>query len=329
MENIFVLYGENKEALTDYKNKLIEKFLDSNVDDFNLIKFNMQETSIEDLVYECSQVSFLSEKKVVIAENSLFLQSKSKKIKIEHNLDLLYEYISNNNKEVLLIFICDDAIDSRKKINKKIKENGKILNFENYKEADLSKFIVNYLSEETIKISKQDADFLIAYTRLDFAGIKRELEKLSLYCKDKGSVDKQDIENLLVRSLEYDVFSLTNYLFNNDFINLRKVFESLKLKGEEPIMLLGLIVSQLRLYYKVKILLRENYSQKDIASKLKIHPYRVQLAVQNTYSYSLEDLYDCMIMAKECDKDLKSSYLNKYLILDLFINKLMEKLYKN
>ncbi|MBF0847707.1 DNA polymerase III subunit delta, partial [Streptococcus danieliae] len=76
------------------------------------------------------------------------------------------------------------------------------------------------------------------------------------------------------------------------------------------------------------ILLKENYNQKDIATKLKIHPYRVQLAARMVYYYTLEDLFDSIIMAKDCDKDLKSSYINKYLILDLFINRLMEKLSK-
>ncbi|MDO4814345.1 MAG: DNA polymerase III subunit delta [Gemella sp.] len=328
MENIFVLYGENKEALLESRKDLINKYLDNQVDDFNLIKFNMMETRIEDLVYECRESGFFSNRKVVLAENSVFLQAKSKKIKVEHDLDLLLEYVSNTNPDVLLIFTCEEGIDSRKKINKKIKEVGKVINFENFKDVEISKYIMNYMNKEGIDITREIANFLIEYTRLDFAGIKRELEKLAIYCKDKASVEKQDIENLLVRSIEYDVFSLTEHLFKKDYTNVRKVFESLKLKGEEPIMLLGLIVSQLRVYYKVKILLRENYSQKDIASKLKIHPYRVQLAAQAIYYYSLEDLFDCMIMAKDCDKDLKSSYLNKYLILDLFINKLMEKLGK-
>lgn len=326
MENVVILYGENKEALLEERNKLVKKYLDNEVDDFNFIKFNMLETGIEELVYECRESGFFSNKKVVLADNAVFLQAKSKKSKIEYDLDLLAEYVSNVNPDVLLILTCEDGIDSRKKINKKIKEIGKIINFENFKEGELAKYIVDYFASENISISREIAYFLVEYTRLDFAGIKRELEKLSLYCKEKSRVDKDDIENLLIRSLEYDVFALTDYLFKKDFASVRKVFESLKLKGEEPIMLLGLIVSQLRVYYKVKILLRENYSQKDIASKLKIHPYRVQLAAQAVYYYDLERLFDCIILAKECDKDLKSSYLNKYLILDLFINKLIEKL---
>ena len=48
-------------------------------------------------------------------------------------------------------------------------------------------------------------NFLVNYTRLDFANIKREIEKLVLYCQGKSVIERNDIELLAVRSLEYDV----------------------------------------------------------------------------------------------------------------------------
>ncbi|MBF0847805.1 DNA polymerase III subunit delta, partial [Streptococcus danieliae] len=73
MKNIVILYGENKEALLESKNKLINEYLDNQVDDFNLIKLNMLESTIEDLLYECREAGFFSNKKVVLADNSVFL----------------------------------------------------------------------------------------------------------------------------------------------------------------------------------------------------------------------------------------------------------------
>ena len=93
--------------------------------------------------------------------------------------------------------------------------------------------------------------------------IKKELEKLLLYCDDKKIITREDIELLATRSLEYDVFSLTNELFGKNYSKLRVVYNSLVLKKEEPIFLLSLISGQLRMYYKVKVLLNEHYSQKD------------------------------------------------------------------
>ena len=182
------------------------------------------------------------------------------------------------------------------------------------------------VADSNMKISKDDAEFLVNYTRLDFANIKKELEKLLLYCDEKKVITREDIELLATRSLEYDVFSLTNELFGKNYSRLRVVYNSLVLKKEEPIFLLSLISGQLRIYYKVKVLLNEHYSQKDIAKELGVHPYRVQLAVQGIRNYSVEKIMKTLILAADYDKLLKSSYIDKYIVLDLFINKLIEEL---
>ena len=182
------------------------------------------------------------------------------------------------------------------------------------------------ITENDIKISKVDAEFLVNYTRLDFANIKKELEKLLLYCDDKKIITREDIELLATRSLEYDVFSLTNELFGKNYSKLRVVYNSLVLKKEEPIFLLSLISGQLRMYYKVKVLLNEHYSQKDIAKELGVHPYRVQLAAQGIRNYSVDKIMKTLILSADYDKLLKSSYMDKYIILDLFINKLIDEL---
>ncbi|MBU0278050.1 MULTISPECIES: DNA polymerase III subunit delta [unclassified Gemella] len=326
MKNIYILYGENKEALLDFQNNLAEKFLGKAIDNFTYLKFNMETTNISDLLYECQSSGFFSNKKVIVAENSIFLQTKAKKIKFEHDLEALSSYLNNFNEEILLIFTVLDKIDSRKNVVKKIKEIGEIKEFKDFKEKELENYIITYLKSKKINISKHDANFLVVFSKMDFAGVKKELEKLELYCFDKKEVRKEDIENIVIRSREYDVFALTNELFKKNYIELRNVFNSLKLKGEEPILLLSLIASQLRVYYKVKMLLQENFAQKDIAAKLKIHPYRVELAVEAVYKYSLDNLMETIIICKEYDKQLKYSYMDKYLVLDLLINKLIEKL---
>ena len=225
-----------------------------------------------------------------------------------------------------MILKISEKIDSRKKLIKKIKEVGEVKEFSNFDEREIASYIVKTVAEANLKISRDDAEFLVNYTRLDFANIKKELEKLILYCDEKKVIAREDIELLATRSLEYDVFSLTNELFGKNYSKLRVVYNSLVLKKEEPIFLLSLISGQLRIYYKVKVLLNEHYSQKDIARELGVHPYRVQLAAQGIRNYSVDKIMKTLILAADYDKLLKSSYMDKYLILDLFINKLIEEL---
>ena len=52
MKNIYVIYGENFEAINDYEKSLAKKYL-KELDEFNYVKINMHENTIETLVYEC------------------------------------------------------------------------------------------------------------------------------------------------------------------------------------------------------------------------------------------------------------------------------------
>ena len=325
MKNIYVIYGENFEAINDYEKSIAKKYL-KELDEFNYVKINMHENTIETLVYECRSSGLFGNEKVVVAENCNFLLAKPKKIKVEHNVDALMNYLENINEDVVLILKISDKIDSRKKLIKKIKEAGEVKEFSNFNEKEISEYIVKTVAVHDVKISKVDAEFLVNYTRLDFANIKKELEKLLLYCDDKKIITREDIELLATRSLEYDVFSLTNELFGKNYSKLRVVYNSLVLKKEEPIFLLSLISGQLRMYYKVKVLLNEHYSQKDIAKELGVHPYRVQLAAQGIRNYSVDKIMKTLILSADYDKLLKSSYMDKYIILDLFINKLIDEL---
>ena len=325
MKNIYVIYGENFEAINDYEKSIAKKYL-KELDEFNYVKINMHENTIETLVYECRSSGLFGNEKVVVAETCNFLLAKPKQIKVEHNVDALMNYLENINAEVVMILKLTDKIDSRKKLIKKIKEVGEVKEFSNFNEKEISEYIVKTVAKHDVRISKVEAEFLVNYTRLDFANIKKELEKLLLYCDEKKTITREDIELLATRSLEYDVFSLTNELFGKNYDKLRVVYNSLVLKKEEPIFLLSLISGQLRMYYKVKVLLNEHYSQKDIAKELGVHPYRVQLAAQGIRNYSIDKIMKTLLLAADYDKLLKSSYMDKYLVLDLFINKLIEEL---
>ena len=87
---------------------------------------------------------------------------------------------------------------------------------------------------------------------------------------------------------------------------------------EEPIKLLALITSNYRLYYQCKILAQRAIVAK-IAKTINVHPYRVKLALNQVRHYELGQLLNIINNCAETDYKLKSSYMDKHLILELFI----------
>ena len=100
------------------------------------------------------------------------------------------------------------------------------------------------------------------------------------------------------------------------------MYEDLLLQGEETIKLNAILLNQIRLFLQTKILAKMGYQQANIADTLKVHPYRVKLALQQVRRFELsrlERLYDELV---ENDYRMKTGQMDKELLFQLFILKL-------
>ena len=66
MKNVYVIYGENFEAINDYEKSIAKKYL-KDLDEFNYIKINMYENTLESLVYEFISSGLFGNEKLVVA----------------------------------------------------------------------------------------------------------------------------------------------------------------------------------------------------------------------------------------------------------------------
>lgn len=140
-----------------------------------------------------------------------------------------------------------------------------------------------------------------------------------LFLGDRPTINKQDVNQIINRSLEQNVFLLTEYIQKRKKEQAIHLVKDLITMKEEPIKLLALITSNYRLFYQCKILSQKGYSGQQIAKTIGVHPYRVKLALGQVRHYQLDELLNIIDACAETDYKLKSSYMDKQLILELFI----------
>lgn len=91
--------------------------------------------------------------------------------------------------------------------------------------------------------------------------------------------------------------------------------------GEEPIMINILLAAQFRIMYQTKELLKKGLTKKDIVSILKIHPYRVDIAIKNGRNYESKTLLKHLEQLADIDINVKTGKINKNVALEMFILK--------
>ena len=314
------IYGEVPELVEKKSNEIVESYLNEKKDDFNYVKYNLYDTSFNQIIEEALTMPFISEKKAIVVKNAFIFTGEKVSKDIQPNNEQVNEFLEKYDGENFIIFeVYQNKLDERKKITKTLKKTSKLAKVEQMSEQEIKKWIKNKL-HENFKDIKQDAlDLFIELTGINFNIVSQELEKIILFLGERTTINKKDVEEIINRSLEQNVFLLTEYIQKGEKYKAIQLIKDLIVMKEEPIKLLALITSNYRLYYQCKILSRKGYSGQQIAKTINVHPYRVKLALNQVKHYQLTHLLNIIDQCAETDYKLKSSYMDKQLILELFI----------
>jgi DNA polymerase-3 subunit delta len=283
----------------------------------------MEETPLSVVLEDALMLSLFTDKKVIICHNCYFLTASTIKLDINHNIDDLINYIKLKNNDTIIIFVVDcENLDERKNIVKLLKKEANLFKANKLIDNELVDFIMNYLKEKGYKISRNDASYLKDRTNNNLDTVYQELNKLMLYKNDEKEIVEDDINELVSKTIDDNIFSLVNAVVDNDKPKIIEIYNELIRNNEEPVKIIVLIANQFRLIYQTKILYNQGYTEKDIADKLGVHPYRIKLAYQKGKLISEKKLLKYLGNLADLDFEIKSGKIDKYLGLELFLSKI-------
>lgn len=308
---IYLLYGLEP-FLIENEVKKITKSFDKN----SIVKYDLNNTLIDDIVDDSSMMDLFSLNKVIIVENSIIFTGS--KPSLEHNLDKLVNYFNNPNPDTVLIFtLLADKLDSRKKITKIITDKYKVIDFNNY---NINSIVKNMF--DNYNISTKDMNYLINRVGSDLNLLNQEIEKIKIYKEKDLTITEKDITNLTAKNITNDIFKLVDAIVLKRKQEALEIYDYMRKLNEEPIKIIVTLANQIRLMYQVKELTLKGYTEKDLENMLKIHPYRIKLAKEKGYQYDSQKLLNLLYELAEIDINIKSGLVDKNIALEIFILKL-------
>lgn len=309
MKNFYLIYGIDRSIVNNELNKVIKSL---RVDD--IVKYDMNNSAILDVIEDASTVGLFSSNKIIILDDCYFL-SANKSI---DNIEELEAYIENYNPNNYCIFISyTDKVDTRKKIYKLLKSNGKIIEQVNIDDDYLINYIDDELNKEGYKM--EDVNYFINKVGKNLYNAKNELNKLMMYKLDTKSITNNDIDKITIRSIEEEIFALTDAVILKNTSKALNLLDEFLKKDYEEIQIIMLLASQFRFLFQVKRLLNKGKSEGEIARILEVNPYRVKFTVKKLYSYTEGMLLDYISKLAKMDHDIKLGLVNKRLALELFV----------
>ena len=311
--NTYLLFGlEN--YLIDEKIKEIKDKI--KIEEDNIITFDLNYDSISSVLVEASTVSMFSDKKLIICDNSSFLTA-SKVISDNEQKDLT-KYLENQFKDVYIIFIVrDEKIDSRKKISKLVNKVSKVYDCNKIESYRLSNYLGDYIRDKGYSISSSSIELIISKVGYELSNIIKELDKMFIYKGNDTKITKEDIDEVITNNLEKNIFELTNAIVNKEKNKINDIYNDLIKSGEDPIKLIVTLSNQFRLIMQVKLMRSGGYSEKEIVTILKEHPYRINLAMKS--AYNIEDIKNILLKLSDLNFEIVTGKTDKFFGFEMFL----------
>lgn len=307
----YLLYGEEEYLINNEIDKIIKK---EKIEELSISNYDLEIDSIKNIIDDCQTVSLFDPKKIVIINNCNYFNRVKND---ENDINLLLDYLNNYNPGTILIIIShNSSIDNTKKITKKIKEIGKIVELNNTNINTIVKKMFNdyIISSDNIKL-------LIDRVGSDISILNEEVEKLKIYKIDDKEITKEDIIECATYNIDIDIFKFIDNIISKNKKDALVTYNELLKYNEEPLKIIVLLASKFRLMYQAKVLYSRGISNNEIASTLGVHAYSVKLAIQSSMKYPEKLLLKYLDMLADLDCDIKTGKIDPELGLQLFILK--------
>ncbi|MBC2325233.1 DNA polymerase III subunit delta [Listeria booriae] len=323
---IYLIIGTEDYIINETKKRLVANILDTEDTDFNYANFDLDETAIEQVIEEAETIPFFGDRRLIVASNPSFLTTEKTKSKIEHRTARFEEYLNEPvDYSILVVIARVEKLDERKKLTKLLKKQATIVDAKRPNDAELRKWILSAIKNNDFSMEIPAIERLMELTGGQLTTAMNELDKLMLYKLESREISVADVESLVVRSLEQNIFLLLDKMIALDISGALSIYYDLLKQKEEPIKILALIASQFRLLTQIKLLEKQGFSQQQVAQKLKVHPFRVKIGARQAKSFSYEQLTATLERLAEMDFEMKTGYGDKAQKLEWFLFSLQDQ----
>ncbi len=319
-EPVYLLLGPESFLIKETIQLIADNRLTEEELEFNMSTFDLTETPVQFALEEAETFPFLGEHKLVILQNPEFLTAEKPKEKVEHNVQVLLDYLENPSPFCIVVIAAPyEKLDERKKVTKQLKRQSVLVDAKKLNEKELHAWVKAQASLHGAEFENGAIGHFIDMAGHNLMLLSNEIQKMSIYVQDNPVITKEVVDELAAKSLEQNILDLVDFILNRKSQQAIDLLQQLLRQKEEPIKILALMASQIRIMYVSKELSRNGYGQQQIAGSLKVHPFRVKLALEKARSFRLEELLRFQSMIADADYKMKTGQMDKALLLELII----------
>ncbi len=314
-KNIYILYGEETYLINHYAEAIANENVDADMKEFNYIKFSNSLPDAEDIDAFASSYPFMSEKKVMVIQNTGIFKS-SQMNQAEYFMGLV-----KSIPEYLIILFCEEQINKTNALYKEIAKLYPPFEFSFKKPDALSPWLVNTFKFHGISIQSKDALYMCEIAGPSMLNLKSEAEKIVSFLGNKDTVSREDIDNLVTRTVESRVFDMLEDLISGQKEKGIKKLSDLKALNEEPIMIISIIFKKFSGFHMAYLLKDRPISE--ISRLCSMPEWIIKNNLRHAKNLGISKIATVMSKCRELDCAIKNGNQDKWLALELIAGEIV------
>ena len=315
-QRLYLLYGAEDYLREAFLGELKSLCLPNGEDDFSYRRLDGRSLELRQLEEAVNAMPFLTER--TLTEVRGFEPSRWR----DAEADALERLLSDIPEYSTLVFVQDAGgePDQRQKSVKAIKKYGRLINFTAQGQSPLVKWIGKRFAALG-KAVTPDACLALIYTSGELmSGLIPEIEKLGAGVRG-DTVTAADVERMALRRPEARIFDMTDCLAARDFDGAARILADLIAMGEEPIVTVAGIGTQMRRLYAARLAIDEKLGPDFVKELYKInYGFILDKLMRAARGFTLGALAESVKLCAETDYAMKSSSVDDTeLLRDLLI----------
>ena len=284
--------------------------------DLNFAYFDMKEVVYKDVELELVSLPFFADEKIVILDHFVDITTTKKRFLTDDELKSFEEYFDNPSPTTKLIIFAEGKLDSKRRLVKLLKRDAKVFDAVEAKEQELRQYFQKWSQKEGLQFANQSFENLLIKSGFQFSEIQKNLLFLQSY-KEDSVIEEEDIVNAIPKTLQDNIFDLTQFILTKKMDQARDLVRDLTLQGEDEIKLIAVMLGQFRTFTQVKILAESGQTESQIASSLgsflgrNPNPYQIKFALRDSRGLSLSFLKQAISYLIETDYQIKTGLYEK------------------
>ena len=284
--------------------------------DLNFAYFDMKEVDYNSLELELVSLPFFADEKIVILDHFVDITTAKKRYLTDDELKSFEDYLENPLPSSKLVIFAEGKLDSKRRLVKLLKRDAKVFEAIGPKDQEIRAYFQKWAQELGLTFAGKSFEQLLIKSGFQFSEIQKNLLFLQAY-KDNGDITEEDIVEAIPKTLQDNIFDLTQLILGKKIDQARDLVKDLTLQGEDEIKLIAIMLGQFRLYTQVKTLQDSGQTEAQIVSSLghylgrNPNPYQIKFALRDARALSLNFLQDSIRYLIQADYQIKTGVYEK------------------